>query len=44
MSESGTLKEQEVAMAKARFRAEQIIPMLREAEVEIGKGMTVREV
>ena len=31
-------------MAKARYRAEQIIPMLREAEVEIGKGMTVREV
>ncbi len=31
-------------MAKARYRAEQIIPMLREAEVEIGKGMSVREV
>jgi putative transposase len=31
-------------MGKARFRPEQIIPMLREAEVEIGKGMTVREV
>jgi len=30
-------------MAKAQFRPEQIIPMLREAEVEIGKGMTVRE-
>ncbi|MBU0508303.1 transposase [bacterium] len=31
-------------MAKATYRAEQIIPMLREAEVEIGKGMSVREV
>ena len=31
-------------MGKARYRPEQIIPMLREGEVEIGKGMTVREV
>jgi transposase-like protein len=31
-------------MAKAKYKAEQIIPMLREAEVEIGKGKTVREV
>jgi len=31
-------------MAKAKYKAEQIIPMLREAEVEIGKGNTVREV
>jgi transposase-like protein len=31
-------------MGKARYRPEQVIPMLREAEVEIGKGMTVREV
>ncbi|MBK6910974.1 MAG: transposase [bacterium] len=31
-------------MARAKYRPEQIIPMLREAEVEIGKGMTVREV
>jgi hypothetical protein len=31
-------------MARARYRPEQIIPMLREAEVEIGKGMTVRDV
>lgn len=31
-------------MGKGRYSAEQIIPMLREAEVEIGKGKTVREV
>ena len=31
-------------MANARYPAEQIIPMLREAEVEIGKGLSVREV
>ena len=31
-------------MARAKLKAEQIIPMPREAEVEIGKGMTVREV
>jgi len=31
-------------MANAKYKAEQIIPMLREAEVEIGKGKTVREV
>jgi len=31
-------------MAKAKYNAEKIIPMLREAEVEIGKGKTVREV
>ena len=31
-------------MARARYKAEQIIPMLREAEVEIGKGKSVREV
>jgi putative transposase len=31
-------------MGKARYRPEQIIPMLRDAEVEIGNGMTVREV
>ena len=30
-------------MAKAKYNAEKIIPMLREAEVEIGKGKTVRE-
>lgn len=30
-------------MAVAKYKAEQIIPMLREAEVEIGKGKTVRE-
>jgi transposase-like protein len=44
MSESGILLVQEVAMPKAKYRPEQIIPMLREAEVEIGKGMSVREV
>lgn len=31
-------------MARAKYSAEKIIPMLREAEVEIGKGKTVREV
>jgi transposase-like protein len=31
-------------MAKAKYSAEQIVPMLREAEVEIEKGKTVREV
>ena len=31
-------------MARTRYRPEQTIPMLREAEVEIGKGMTVRDV
>lgn len=31
-------------MARAKYNAEKIIPMLREAEVEIGKGKTVREV
>ena len=31
-------------MARAEYKAEQMIPMLREAEVEIGKGKTVREV
>jgi len=31
-------------MARAKYNAEKIIPMLREAEVEIGKGETVREV
>lgn len=31
-------------MARAKYNAEQIIPMLREAEVEIRKGKTVREV
>jgi len=31
-------------MRGVRRTAEQIIPMLREAEVEIGKGMSVREV
>ena len=30
-------------MARAKYNAEKIIPMLREAEVEIGKGKTVRE-
>jgi hypothetical protein len=30
-------------MAKVKYRAEQIISMLREAEVEIGKAMAVRE-
>ena len=29
-------------MGRVRYHPEQIIPMLREAEVEIGKGMTVR--
>ena len=38
MSESGILREWEVRMGKARYRPEQIIPMLRDAEVEIGKG------
>lgn len=31
-------------MGRAKYKAEQIIPMLREAEVEIGKGMSAREV
>ena len=31
-------------MGRAKYKAEQIIPMLREAEVEIGKGLSVREV
>ncbi|MFZ5433605.1 MAG: transposase [Calditrichota bacterium] len=31
-------------MGQAKYKAEQIIPMLREAEVEIGQGTTVREV
>ncbi len=31
-------------MRGVKRTAEQIIPMLREAEVEIGKGMSVREV
>ena len=31
-------------MAKARFRPEQIIPMLRQAEVELGKGRKVEEI
>jgi hypothetical protein len=30
-------------MAKAKYQAEQIIPMMREAEVEIGKGKTVSQ-
>jgi transposase-like protein len=31
-------------MPKAEYRPEQIIPMLRQAEVEIGQGKSVREV
>jgi hypothetical protein len=38
MSERGILRKDEATMAKARFHPEQIIPMLREAEVEIGEG------
>jgi len=30
-------------MARAKYRPEQIIPMLREAEMEIGNGNSVRE-
>ena len=30
-------------MSGVKYRAEQVIPLLREAEVEIGKGKTVRE-
>jgi len=33
----------EVGTAKAKYRAEQIIPMLREADVEIGKGVCAGE-
>ncbi len=31
-------------MGQAKYKAERIIPMLREAEVEIGQGTIVREV
>lgn len=31
-------------MGRAKYKAEQVIPMLREAEVEIGQGKSVREV
>ncbi len=31
-------------MAKKRFKAEQIVLMLREAEVQMAKGMNVEEV
>ena len=30
-------------MGRAKYQAEQIFPILWEAEVEIGKGMSVRE-
>jgi transposase-like protein len=31
-------------MGRAKYKPEQVIPMLREAEVEIGQGKSVREV
>jgi transposase-like protein len=31
-------------MGRAKYKSEQIFPMLREAEVEIGQGMSVRDV
>ncbi len=38
------LRDSEEPVTKSRFRPEQIIQLLQEAQAEIGKGLTVREV